>query len=306
MQEVFDYLPRVPELRRYRPEALAIERLAGLTNRNYKITPPDGVAVVLRIPGEGTSAYIDRKAEAVSAKIAAEAGVSAPLVHFDASDGLQVTRFIEGAVTMNAERFHDLGSAARAARAFRQIHECGKRFMTRFELFQMIDNYLGLLNGKGARIPDGYAAVQREAEAVRAALGRHQLPLRPCHCDPLCENFLDTGARMWILDWEYAGNNDPMWDLGDLSVEAGFGPEQDAVQMEAYFGGRAPAFDTGRMVMYKAMCDLLWTLWGCIQVMNENPVDDFWAYAMNRFERCQRLMGAADFGRHLDAVRRGP
>lgn len=305
MQEVFDYLPRVPELAGYRPEQLAIERLAGLTNRNYKITPPDGAAVVLRIPGEGTSAYIDRKAEAVSAKIAAEAGVSAPLVHFDAGDGLQVTRFIEGAVTMNAERFRDLGSVARAARAFRQIHECGKRFATRFELFQMIDNYLGLLNGKGARIPDGYAAVQREAEAVRAALGRHELPLRPCHCDPLCENFLDTGARMWILDWEYAGNNDPMWDLGDLSVEAGFGPEQDAVQMEAYFGGRAPAFDTGRMVMYKAMCDLLWTLWGCIQVMNENPVDDFWAYAMNRFERCQRLMGAGDFGRHLDAVRRG-
>jgi thiamine kinase-like enzyme len=169
----------------------------------------------------------------------------------------------------------------------------------------MIDNYLGLLNSKGARIPDGYAAVQREAEAVRAALARHKLPLKPCHCDPLCENFLDTGSRMWILDWEYAGNNDPMWDLGDLSIEAAFGPEQDAVQMEAYFGGRAPAFDTGRMVMYKAMCDLLWTLWGCIQVMNENPVDDFWAYAMNRFERCQRVMGAPDFGRHLDAVRRG-
>lgn len=305
MQEVFDYLPRVPSLARYRPADLAIERLAGLTNRNYKLTPPDGAAVVLRIPGEGTSAYIDRKAEAVSAKIAAEAGVSAPLLHFDAGDGLQVTRFIAGAVTMNPERFRDLGSVARAARAFRQIHECGRSFATRFELFQMIDNYLGLLNGKDARIPDGYAAVQREAEAVRAALGRHPLPLRPCHCDPLCENFLDTGARMRILDWEYAGNNDPMWDLGDLSVEAGFGPEQDAVQMEAYFGGRAPAFDTGRMVMYKAMCDLLWTLWGCIQVMNENPVDDFWAYATNRFERCQRLMGAADFGRHLDAVRRG-
>ncbi|MGE3231851.1 MAG: phosphotransferase [Hyphomicrobium sp.] len=305
MQEVFDYLPRVPALARYRPEEIAVERLAGLTNRNYKLSLPEGGAVVLRIPGEGTAAYIDRKAEAQNAKIAAEAGVSAPLVYFDAESGLQVTRFIEGAVTMNGERFRDLGSVARAARAFRQMHECGRRFATRFELFQMIDSYLGLLNGRGARIPDGYAAVQREAEAAREALGRHNLPLAPCHCDPLCENFLDTGTRMWILDWEYAGNNDPMWDLGDLSVEAGYGPEQDAAQMEAYFEGRAPAFETGRMVMYKALCDLLWTLWGCIQVMNENPVDDFWAYAINRFERCQRLMGATDFGRHLDAVRRG-
>jgi thiamine kinase-like enzyme len=306
MQEVFDHLPRVPALARYRPAEIRVERLAGLTNRNYKLTLPDGGAVVLRIPGEGTSAYIDRKAEAQMARVAADAGVNAPLLYFDPEDGLQVTRFIEGAVTMNAERFRDLGSVGRAARAFRQMHECGQSFAARFELFQMIDNYLGLLNSKGARIPDGYADVQREAEAVRAALGRHALPLKPCHCDPLCENFLDTGSRMWILDWEYAGNNDPMWDLGDLSVEAGFGAEQDAVQMEAYFGGRAPAFDTGRMVMYKAMCDLLWTLWGCIQVMNENPVDDFWAYATNRFERCQRLMGAPDFGTHLEAVRRGP
>lgn len=305
MQEALDSLARVPALARYRPADIAVERLAGLTNRNYKLTLPDGSAVVLRIPGEGTSAYIDRKAESQSARIAAEAGVGAPLLHFDAKDGLQVTRFIEGAITMNGDRFRDLGSVARAARAFRQIHQCGKSFATRFELFQMIDNYLGLLKAKGARIPDGYAALQREAEAVREALGRHRLPQAPCHCDPLAENFLDTGQRMWILDWEYAGNNDPMWDLGDLSVEAGFGPDQDAAQMEAYFEGRPPAFETGRMVMYKALCDLLWTLWGCIQVMNENPVDDFWAYAINRFERCQRLMGAPDFGSHLDAVRRG-
>ena len=127
----------------------------------------------------------------------------------------------------------------------------------------------------------------------------------PCHCDPLAENFLDTGERMWIVDWEYAGNNDPMWDLGDVSVEAGFGPHQDAALLEAYFGGRPPADQVGRMVMYKAMCDLLWTLWGAIQHANANPVDDFEAYANTRFARCQQLMGSAEFGRHLAAVERG-
>ena len=60
----------------------------------------------------------------------------------------------------------------------------------------------------------------------------------------------------------------------------------------------------GRMVLYKAMCDLLWTLWGVIQVVNENPADDFWAYATGRFERCKTLMGGADFGTHVEAVRR--
>ena len=59
------------------------------------------------------------------------------------------------------------------------------------------------------------------------------------------------------------------------------------------------------MVLYKAMCDLLWTLWGIIQHVNQNPADDFWAYAVNRFERCKKLMGSADFGKHLQAVKNG-
>ena len=121
----------------------------------------------------------------------------------------------------------------------------------------------------------------------------------PSHCDPLCENFLDTGERMYVIDYEYSGNNDPMWDLGDLSVEGGFGPEQDAALLAAYFDGDVPSTEASRMVIHKAMCDLLWTLWGVIQHVNENPADDFWAYATGRFERCQALMATSEFG---DAV----
>jgi len=304
LQEVHARLARVPRFSQVAAGQVHIERLAGLTNRNYKVGIGDE-RFVLRIPGEGTSDYINRRHEAVAARIAAEAGVNAEVLFFDENDGLMLTRFVDGAATMNGERFKDLDAVARAAQAFRRMHNCGKSFATEFDLFHKMDEYLDYLRKKQARIPDGYAEVQREAEAVRAALGARPATLRPCHCDPLAENFLDTGARIFIIDWEYAGNNDPMWDLGDVSVEAGFGPEQDAALLQAYFTGRPPAAQVGRMVMYKAMCDLLWTLWGVIQVANENPVDDFWAYAVNRFERCKALMGGAEFGRHLDAVRSG-
>ena len=304
MQEVREKLRRVPLFADRALDALRVERLAGLTNRNYLVD--DGKAsYVLRIPGDGTSDYINRQQEAVAARISAEAGVNVPLLYFDEADGLMVTQFIEGAKTMNGELFKDLGSVARAAAAFRRIHDCGNSFANQFDLFRKMDEYLTYLSKKNARIPDGYTEVQREAEAVRAALNAKPAKLVPCHCDPLAENFLDTGKRVHIIDWEYAGNNDPMWDLGDTSVEAGFGPEQDAALMEAYFGGSPPAAHVGRMVMYKAMCDLLWTLWGVIQVVNENPVDDFWAYATNRFERCKRLMAHPDFHHHLNAVRQG-
>jgi thiamine kinase-like enzyme len=304
LEDVHANLARIPRLSRVAAEQVRIERLAGLTNRNYKITIASE-RFVLRIPGEGTSEYINRRHEAVAARVAAEAGVNAEVLFFDENDGLMLTRFVDGALTMNGERFKDLGAVARAAQAFRRMHDCGKSFATEFNLFQKMDEYLDYLRRKQARIPDGYADIQREAEAVRAALNARPVALRPCHCDPLAENFLDTGARTFIIDWEYAGNNDPMWDLGDVSVEASFGPDQDAALLEAYFAGRPPPAQVGRMVLYKAMCDLLWTLWGAIQVANENPVDDFWAYAVNRFGRCQALMAQTDFGRHLQAARNG-
>jgi thiamine kinase-like enzyme len=179
------------------------------------------------------------------------------------------------------------------------LHTASKPFPFRFELFAMIDEYLKVLAAKTVALPEGYHAVVAEAETVRTALARNAVPLAPCHCDPLCENFLDTGSRMWIVDWEYSGMNDPMWDLGDLSVEAGFDAAQDERLLHAYFGGAPSAEDHARMVMYKAMCDLLWTLWGLIQLANKNPAEDFVAYAKNRFARCKTLMASSDFKAHL-------
>ena len=137
---------------------------------------------------------------------------------------------------------------------------------------------------------------------MRAALEAHPVAPVPCHCDPLCENFLDTGERMFLIDYEYAGNNDPMWDLGDLSVEGGFNDEQDSAMLNAYFDGSPPPDQVGRMMAYKALCDLLWTLWGVIQHANANPAEDFWAYAVNRFERCRSLMASPQFAVQIAAI----
>jgi thiamine kinase-like enzyme len=277
------------------------ERLGGLTNRVYALGD-----LILRVPGEGTEAYIDRGREAAMAGAAAAAGVSPAVLHADPVSGLMVTRRVRDAVTMTPSVFRDRpGSPARAGQVFAQLHRSGAVFPFRFELFAMIDDYLRLLEPRDVALPDGYHAVLSEAEAVRAALARHPLPLAPCHCDPLCENFLDTGTRMWLVDWEYAGMNDPMWDLGDLSVEAGFDPGQDDAMLAAYFGGPAPAEDRGRMVIYKAMCDLLWTLWGLIQLAHGNPADDFRAYADGRFARCRALMAGPGFRAAMAAVGQG-
>jgi thiamine kinase-like enzyme len=284
-------------------DTATITRLGGLTNLVFMVDAGDSRGC-LRLPGKGTEAYIDRQVEAVNAHAAAKAGVSPEVLHFG-DGGVMLTRFIDGAVTMSPVLFRQReGAVERAALAFRQLHQQAPDFAFRFELFKMIDDYLAVLDRLGAALPEGYHDVVEEAGTVRAALSPRQLPLKPCHCDPLCENFIDAGERMWIVDWEYSGMNDPMWDLGDLSVEGSFDEAMDRRLIDAYFGEAASPFDRGRMVIYKAMCDLLWTLWGLIQHANGNPAEDFWAYALNRFERCKRLMRSADFAAHLDAVRR--
>ena len=108
-------------------EDIKLELLGGaLTNVSYKVTT-GGAAYVLRLAGEGTSDYIDRAAEKHNARVAAEAGVNAEVIFFDARDGTMVTRFVEG-VFMNAgDGFgRDSGAPVRAARALKQVHSLGR------------------------------------------------------------------------------------------------------------------------------------------------------------------------------------
>jgi thiamine kinase-like enzyme len=285
------------------PRGVALTRLGGLTNRVFRIDHGPQ-HYVLRVPGKGTEEYINRSHEDHAAREAARVQVSPEVLHFDTATGVMVSRLVDGAVTMTPAHFRSRpGAPARAGTVMRQLHRSDAIFSFRFELFAMIDDYLKVLAGKDTPLPEGYHDVVTEAGAVRAALDARVLPSAACHCDPLCENFLDAGGRMWLVDWEYSGMNDPLWDLGDLSVEGGFSALQDEEMIRAYFAGEARPAERGRIEIYKAMCDLLWTLWGLIQHANQNPVDDFWAYSVQRFERCKTLMATSEFARHVASVR---
>lgn len=291
-------LPTIPFLRSYKGP---IERLGGLTNMVFRLGE-----YCVRLPGKGTEEYINRQNEVVAAQAAAAVGVSPEILYVDRASGEMVSRFVEDAVTMSPERFRTTpGAPMRAGIAFRKLHDSGAVFPARFELFAMIDEYLGVLSAKDVALPEGYHDVLAEAEAVRSALSAHPLPNVSCHCDPLCENFLDSGNRMWVVDWEYCGMNDPMWDLADLSVEGEFDEAQEQEMIDAYFDGEPSPSERGRIVIYKSMCDLLWTLWGLIQLAADNPATDFRAYADTRFARCRALMHTDAFRSAVADVARG-
>jgi thiamine kinase-like enzyme len=305
-EDVRAALARVPSFGDAKLGNVGAERLNGaLTNHSYKVTTDDGV-YVLRLAGEGTCDYVDRPAERHNARVAAAAGVNAEVLYFDAKAGTMLTRFVEGA-PMDGEKElrRDPGALSRAVRALGRVHRLGLVFRSRFDVFARDDRYLDLLFEMGMPPPEGYHELERETEAIRRALEASPVTLAPCHNDPWPGNLLDTGERVYVIDWEYSGMNDPVWDLADLSVEAGLELEQEWAMLEVYRGGPVPPALYSRLELYKAMSDLHWALWGFVQHANGNPAEDFRAYALERLERCKRRVGSPDFGRHLGVVLMG-
>ena len=280
-----------------------IKRLGGMTNLVHLVKTKK-INLIVRIAGKGTEEYINREIEFKNASAAWRAGISAEIIWADVKEGVMISKAINEIETMTPNLFSSRkGSPARAGFALAKLHNSGETFDFRFELFNMIDDYLKILSTKDVDLPEGYHDIVKAAEPVKESLEANPTPLAPCHCDPLCENFLDDGKNMRIVDWEYSGMNDPLWDLGDLSVEAGMNEVQENKMLEAYFGRAPTSAQKGRVIIYKAMCDLLWTLWGLIQLADKNPADDFRTYSIERFERCKVLMQNPTFAEHINAIK---
>ena len=304
IENVIAVLNQVKGFEKITKDECTMKRLGGMTNIVH-LVETQNINLIVRIPGKGTEDYINRTFEYNNAMAAWRAGVSAEILWADVKKGVMVSKAINEIQTMTPDLFSARkGSPARAGVALSKLHNSGESFDFRFELFNMIDDYLKILSTKNAELPDGYHDVVKAAEPVKESLQANPTTLAPCHCDPLCENFLDDGKNMWIVDWEYSGMNDPLWDLGDLSVEAHMSEEQENEMLKAYFGQAPTEAQRGRVIIYKAMCDLLWTLWGLIQHADKNPAEDFWAYSIERFERCKKLMQDSSFDDHIEAIKK--
>ena len=304
IDKVIGVLHKVEGFEKITKQDCNIKRLGGMTNIVH-LVETQNINLIVRIPGKGTEDYINRTTEYNNAKAAWRAGISAEIIWADVNSGVMVSKAINRIETMTPNLFSSRkGSPARAGFALAKLHNSGETFDFRFELFNMIDDYLKILSTKDVDLPEGYHDIVKAAEPVKVSLKANPTKLTPCHCDPLCENFLDDGKNMWIVDWEYSGMNDPLWDLGDLSVEAGMNEDQENEMLKAYFGKEPTAAQKGRVIIYKAMCDLLWTLWGLIQYADKNPAEDFWAYSIERFERCKLLMLNSNFVKHIDAIKK--
>ena len=105
----------------------------------------------------------------------------------------------------------------------------------------------------------------------------------PCHNDPLCENWIYGDNQLYLIDWEYAGMNDGMWDLADVSIEADYNDEHDEILLKEYLGKEPSLIERQRFIANKLYLDYLWTLWGKTRVPYDG--DEMEEYALNRYIR---------------------
>jgi thiamine kinase-like enzyme len=274
---------------------------AGLTNQNFRVEV-DGTPFFVRVPGASTDLLaVDRANELHNTRAAATVGVGPRVIALDAESGAFALEWIEGRTMSNAA-FAEPGTPARIAEALRRLH-ASPRFRDDFDMVRLSARYLRVVDERDIRIPDGYREHMPAIPRIEAALGVHPLPTVPCHNDLLAENYLDDGARLWIVDYEYSGNNDPTFELGNTAQELQFDTARQEELCAAYFGPERFAREgralLARMRLQMVMSDVGWTLWAAIQAAVSTIEYDFWGWALERWARAETAIDGPDFERWL-------
>jgi thiamine kinase-like enzyme len=265
----------------------------GLTNENY-LVEADDERYVMRIPGQSTELLsIDRANEVFNTKAAATTGIGPQVLEHVPGIDVLVLEFIPG-TTMSAITLQSKRMAERMASSFKRLH-ASPRFLKDFNMFRLIEEYLRIVDEHQVTIPAGYRDKLPDVGTIERAVAVGALPAVPCHNDLLCENFIDDGTDLRIVDYELSGNNDPCFDLGNTAQEAGFDQDLRATLCAAYFG-HDDARQLARMNLFALMSDVGWTLWGAIQAKISAVDFDFKDYYETRWKRALEVLESDRFG----------
>ncbi|MDO5138112.1 MAG: choline/ethanolamine kinase family protein [Oscillospiraceae bacterium] len=287
-------LPKIRELlKKVFPDGdyADIERLGGMTNHSYHVTREDGKEYLVRLPGEGTEELVSRSDERKSTELACKLGIDSALLYFG-DDGTKIMDFINEPQEMSEEVMRRKEVLEQAARIFRRLHTCGEDTGVRFEVFEMAAAYEDIIISNNVKLYDDYYDVKQKVMDIKAAVDANgEAPKVPCHNDSLVGNWvLDKDGKLYLIDWEYSGMNEAMWDLSCLSIEAEYTEQNDDELLEAYYGRPATIEEKKYFIAAKMYVDYLWTLWGLTRV----PYDGQFMqeYADGRYDRLKKNMEA--------------
>ena len=297
LEQVMDEIPQLAD-----PGRAVSQLSGGLTNSNYKVVTPAGSYHVRRWSDDTGLLAIDRDNEYENSVRAAAAGVGAQVLAYLPEHNTMVMEWIDGS-TLSAEQLRSGGELLdQVAHACRRLHGA-ERFRDDFDMFEIQPRYLEIVRTRGFRLPDGYERFEGHVTAIREALAAREEATVPCNNDLLAENFMLTPSGLRLIDYEYSGNNDACFELGNIWSESDLSPPQLEQLVAAYYG-RPLRHKVARARLWGLLSKYGWTLWASIQD-GVSAIDfDFWSWGLEKYERAVTEFESAGFEQLLDEARR--
>ncbi|MBD5403147.1 phosphotransferase [bacterium] len=259
-----------------------IIRIGGMSNKNFRVTL-NGHDYVLRVPGNGSEGMVERSNEEFNAIQGCKLGVNPEIRYFDPDTGIKLADYIENAETLNPATIQRHDNMRKIAKIYRTIHNSRIRLKNEFNIFREIEKYEILLKKADAEMYAGWEDVRPRVMQLEERINTLGVDLKPCHNDDLYENFIKSPeGKIYLIDWEYSGMNDPMADFASLFIEAGFDEENEDYILDQYFEGDVPLEAREKILCYQILWDYLWAQW---TVIKEAKGDDFGTYGPDRFHR---------------------
>jgi thiamine kinase-like enzyme len=269
-------------------DGTVVQLEGGITNRNFRVNF-GGTDYVVRLPGKRTALLgIDREAECIANKAAAELGIAPKVAALLSEPSALVTVFVSGR-EMRADELREPEAIAEVAHDLRSLHDSGTELPSGFDSFRLVEEYAETGRANGSEPPDGYDEALEAAHAIERAVrdqpGHEPVP---AHNDLLPANFLRDGDRMQLIDWEYAGMGDRWFDLGNFAVNNELDDDQETQLLQAYFGEPPDDRKRATLKLFRFMSDFREAMWGVVQAGVSELDFDFREYAQKHFDRLQK------------------
>ena len=290
-------LARVPVLA---GREVDVSVLAGGFTNSVFLVRADDERYVFRVPGQSSDLLeINRADERYNAEMAARAGVSPDVVDYVEGLDVMVLEYIEGHVP-TIEDLQTPDQVRRIAEAVRSLHG-GPRFNNDVDTFDRAKRWLEACAKASIRVPQGIDSRVGELDDIAAALAANPLPTVPCHNDLAPYNFIDDGDRLWIIDFEFSGNNDPCSELGMIASEAKLDEDLCTILCEAYFGHATPSL-LARLKLYAMLSNVGWSLYCAIQAVVLSD-EGYWDEAAGFWKAVVETLDSEEVPSMLRAVR---
>jgi thiamine kinase-like enzyme len=284
-------------------EGTVVQLEGGITNRNFRVNF-GGTDYVVRLPGKRTQLLgIDREAECIANKAAAEIGIAPRVAALLDEPSCLVTEFISGR-EMKDDELREPEKIAAVAYDLRLLHDSGTELPNSFDSFRLVEEYARTGREHGSEPPDGYDAALEVANRIEKAIkdqpGHEPVP---AHNDLLPANFLRDGDRMQLIDWEYAGMGNRWFDLGNFAANNELDDDQEAQLLQAYFGEPPNERRRATLKLFRFMSDFREAMWGVVQAGVSELDFDFREYAQKHFDRLEKARSDPRFEGWIEEAR---